>query len=138
MLPLLLIPFIPILKDLLVKHIIPSLNGKGVDKKDVKVLAKKLYAKLPSSIPLVEEKTFVDFCLKHQDKIFPQKTTTSKKITPAKNKKVVSNKTSSVKKKTTTKKAVVAKKTTTVKKKVAPIKKKVTTNKKATAKKATK
>lgn len=134
MLPLLLIPFLPILKDLVVKHILPSFNGKGVDKKDVKVLAKKLYAKLPSNIPFVGEKAFVDFCLKHQDKLFPQKTkktTTAKKIAPAKNAKAVSNKKSSAKKKTVTKKSVVAKKTTVVKKKLVPVKKKVTISKKA-------
>lgn len=63
----------------------PSLNG-GMEKKNVKELSQLLYSKVPSTLRFVDEKTFVEFCMKHQDKIFPQAKKTAVKKSPSKKK----------------------------------------------------
>lgn len=85
MLPLLLA--LPTLHKVFTSVVLPSLNG-GMEKKNVKELSQLLYSKVPSTLRFVDEKTFIDFCMKHQDKIFPQAQKAVAKTAPAKKKAV--------------------------------------------------
>ena len=100
----LLIPFIPAIKNTVVKHLL----GEDVNKKDVKELSKKLYSQIPFYVKVVDEETFVSFCVKHQNAIFPRQE--KKKL-----QKPV-GKTKVVTKKVAAKKKAVSKKTTAKKK----------------------
>ncbi len=63
----LVIPFIPVIRKTVVSYILPTLNGKEVSE----TVLKDLYSRLPSSVSgLVEEKTFVEFGMKHKDSLF--------------------------------------------------------------------
>jgi hypothetical protein len=66
MFPLLLITFLPAIRRYLL--------GQSVQKNDIIAISKKLYHQIPGVSHIVDEKGFVEFCLKHQEKIFPAKT----------------------------------------------------------------
>ncbi|HWY09863.1 MAG TPA: hypothetical protein VN026_00990 [Bacteroidia bacterium] len=91
MLHLALIPFIPVIKKTVVNYVLPTLNGKEVSE----TILKDLYHRLPPSVSnLVEEKTFVEFGMKHKDALFGN-TKTSKK---PKSKKIIKSAKKPVKK----------------------------------------